>query len=268
MNNYNYNKTASNYEKSAIIQKDASKLLFDLLNLQKNEDVLDLGCGTGNITSEIRTFTNGRITAIEPAIEMLNTARLNYSNKKIEYIHTSAENMNLSNEFDVIFSNSVFHWLKNPELVLNNCINALRSNGKIGLQCPATPSYSNLFLNILEEIKGDFDLNYYFQHYKSPWFLLANEEEYRLFFEKAGFHVIQSSILTIEKNLSVEKVFRVFRDAASPAYLNQENYSINITENYKEDFLTTAKRIIDKKSYNGHLKLDSKRLYLIAKKKN
>jgi len=45
----NFSEISQKYESDSVVQKSASDILFDLLDIQAKDDVLDLGCGTGHI---------------------------------------------------------------------------------------------------------------------------------------------------------------------------------------------------------------------------
>lgn len=131
-NTTNFSKIASHYEKSSIIQKSAGEVLFELVKIKKDDDVLDLGCGTGQQTKKIRNITKGNVVGVDVATGMIDNANEHYSQFKILFEVSSAEEINYLEKFDVIFCNSVFQWFRQPVLVLKNCYRALRKNGKWG----------------------------------------------------------------------------------------------------------------------------------------
>lgn len=49
----NFNEISSEYESHSLVQKAASEVLFDLLKIQPNDDVLDLGCAFRSIRPPI-----------------------------------------------------------------------------------------------------------------------------------------------------------------------------------------------------------------------
>jgi len=53
-----FSKIASGYESKSLVQKFAGQVLLNLLEIKGNDDVLDLGCGVGNITGKIRKQAN------------------------------------------------------------------------------------------------------------------------------------------------------------------------------------------------------------------
>ena len=54
------------YRQTATAQKSAAERLFWMLGVERTDDVLDLGCGTGHLAQEIRVLTDGRVVGIDP----------------------------------------------------------------------------------------------------------------------------------------------------------------------------------------------------------
>ena len=53
MSEISFNTKAGIYERDALVQKSASEVLLGLVDIKKQEAVLDLGCGPGNVTRAI-----------------------------------------------------------------------------------------------------------------------------------------------------------------------------------------------------------------------
>ena len=51
------------------------------LGINSNTSVLEIGCGTGQLSNYFAINTNNKIVALDPTIESLNLAK-NFSNKK------------------------------------------------------------------------------------------------------------------------------------------------------------------------------------------
>ena len=67
--------------------------MIEQFDLDKGVSVLDLRCGTGNLTKILseRVGTEGRIVAIDPDKERLQTDRENYSASNIKYIEAGVQ---------------------------------------------------------------------------------------------------------------------------------------------------------------------------------
>lgn len=66
---------ASNYEQTGPVQKRASNILMDMLDISGQSNVLDLGCGSGGATKNIAALTKGRVQRVDISEGMINEAR-------------------------------------------------------------------------------------------------------------------------------------------------------------------------------------------------
>jgi len=147
----NFSEIAKRYEENSIVQTSAGEKLLKLLNIGEFEDVLDLGCGTGKLTAEIRKLTKGRVVGVDVSEGMIEEARKNASD--VEFIVKAAEEIDFKEEFDVIFCNSAFQWF-NPHKALERCFKALKPGGRIGVQAPAKKNYCPNFIKAIKEVKN------------------------------------------------------------------------------------------------------------------
>jgi trans-aconitate methyltransferase len=261
----NFTQISNEYEEKSIVQNDASVYLLNLLDIKENENVLDVGCGTGNITSRINNITNAKVTGIDPSTGMINEAQKKYSNVIFEC--KDAKNLNDKNQFDVIFCNSTFQWFnKNTENIIENFYNILKSNGRIGIQAPATKIYCPNFVKGIEAIKTDNRTKDIFSHYNNPFLFLDSSNEYKELFEKSGFKVKYSEIKSISSKYSPDETFNIFSSGAIIGYLNEDFYSVKLTQKYIDDFKDIIKDEICKQAKNNLVDLTFNRIYLLAYK--
>lgn len=86
---------------------ERSAPFFDLLNLVETKpdlSIIDLGCGTGELTSKLLDyFENSKVLGIDSSAEMLEksnhykTARLHFENRRVE------QQLEIDEKFDLIF---------------------------------------------------------------------------------------------------------------------------------------------------------------------
>lgn len=184
MDKVDFSKIASKYEEYSSVQKSAADILLKLLEIGDEDDVLDLGCGTGNLTRKIRKMTKGKVVGIDPSEGMIKEAKEKSKGLDITFEIKSAEEMDYKNCFDVIFCNSSFQWFKDPEKAVENCYRALRKGGRMGMQAPAKKVYSPTFIEAVEKVKKDPRTRDIFAYFKEPWFFLETSDEYKIYLRK------------------------------------------------------------------------------------
>lgn len=102
------------------------KGLLEFIPKNENQSILDLGCGTGTLTSQLVPFAS-RVVGIDSSSSMIDTAKKQYEN--IEFLVGDALNLPFEREFDVVFSNAVFHWIVDHNKLLQSVHKVLKSNG-------------------------------------------------------------------------------------------------------------------------------------------
>jgi trans-aconitate 2-methyltransferase len=133
-----YKWDAVDYARSSTVQQIWARELIAKLDLQGNEYLLDLGCGDGKVTAEIASkLPNGTVVGVDNSPEMIELAQSRFSEN--EFQNTSfhiadALNLNFNNEFDVVFSNAVLHWVADHSSVLRGVADALKPGGRILFQ--------------------------------------------------------------------------------------------------------------------------------------
>lgn len=118
----------------------------------KTDKILDLGCGTGTLTSQLAERCN-YVLGIDSSDSMIEEARKSYPN--IEFSTVDALKISYECEWDIIFSNAVFHWINDHNLLLQKIFKALKPNGKLICEFGAYGNISvieNGFKNALQKI--------------------------------------------------------------------------------------------------------------------
>ena len=269
MANINFSHVADVYEKTALVQKYASNVLRDLLDIKNGEDVLDLGCGPGNITREVALATRGRVVGVDVAPGMIEGARRGEAGSvKLSFAVRDAYELGFDSEFDIIICNSAFQWFSSPDEVLRQCQLALKKGGRMGIQAPATSNYCPNFVAAEKKIRCDPVTGPVFAGYASPWFFQESAADYAQLFERNGFKVRHSEIVREETNYSAEQVFKIYQSGAENGYLNQLNYQEPLTQEYIETFRSLVRQTIEEQAdENGMVTLVFYRIYLLAEKK-
>lgn len=100
-----------------------------------NKDVLEVGCGTGQMSLYFSIGTNNRVFALDPTIASINLGKT-FANqnkiKNIKFVNADIFDDVFENEvFDFIWSNGVLHHTKDPSKAFDVVSKYLKKNGYI-----------------------------------------------------------------------------------------------------------------------------------------
>lgn len=170
--------------------KDRTQPAIDLTNrIEALEpgSILDLGCGPGNSTKVLKDkFPNARIVGADNSEEMLSKARELYPNISFIYLDANGDLNEISERFDIVFSNACIQWLPNHHDLLPKLMKLLKPSGTLAVQIPLQTEhpvhiiinklvntekwsdkliprkYNNLtapeYYDVLSDISGDFEI--------------------------------------------------------------------------------------------------------------
>jgi len=101
--------------------------VIEWLNPQEGERILDVGCGTGQLTNKIHE-SGALVTGIDASTEMIRKAKENFG--YIEFFVKDASDFYFDSTFDAVFSNATLHWINKQTETLQCIYNVLRTDGR------------------------------------------------------------------------------------------------------------------------------------------
>jgi trans-aconitate 2-methyltransferase len=109
--------------------------LFALIKVREGLDVVDLGCGTGELTALLaRLLPHSRVLGIDSSAEMLAKAR-EIERPGLEF--RSGEIETVGGEWDLLFSHAAIHWVVDHHALISRLLAMLRPGGQLAVQTPA-----------------------------------------------------------------------------------------------------------------------------------
>ncbi|AHF99775.1 methyltransferase type 11 [Halostagnicola larsenii XH-48] len=115
------------YDGSHSFVSEYGEDLLEWLDPEPDERVLDVGCGTGQLTAKIAA-RGAEVIGIDQSEAMIDRARSSHSN--CSFIRADATEFDPDEPFDAVFSNAALHWISEQDAVLESIRNALRSGGR------------------------------------------------------------------------------------------------------------------------------------------
>jgi len=123
----NNNWDTTSYESKHAFVWQYGEDLLTLLNPQAGERILDLGCGTGQLTEKI-ALVGAEVLGVDHTPTMIEKARQNYPHLHFEV--GDATNFQVAQPLDAVFSNAVLHWVKSPAQAVACIHQALKPGGR------------------------------------------------------------------------------------------------------------------------------------------
>lgn len=127
------------------------KDLMACIKARPDMEVVDLGCGTGEMTRKLADGLPGStVLGIDSSAEMLGKAKqfetthLHFEQKTIEEQVYSGKN------WDLVFSNAAIQWVENHHELFPAIIKTIKANGQLAIQMPA--QHHNMLNRILADL--------------------------------------------------------------------------------------------------------------------
>ena len=126
---------AETYDATSVHQFNNGKLLIDLLEVEDGNAILDVGAGTGQLGAYVAQIvgSTGRVVGVDPLSARVEIAQRRCTGN-FEMRVGQAEDLSQfrDHSFDVVYLNSVFHWLSDKPRGLSELFRVLKPGGRLG----------------------------------------------------------------------------------------------------------------------------------------
>ena len=157
--------------------------LIELLAPKQGETILDLGCGTGDLSKELSDL-GVDIVGIDQSENMIAEAQKKYPD--IQFLVRDATELGCNNEFDAVFSNAMLHWIKLPKQALNCIYHSLKRGGRFVAEFGGKGNVQTITNAIIHELR---ESGFEYETEQFPWYY-PSIGEYTTLMEEAGFRVV------------------------------------------------------------------------------
>jgi trans-aconitate methyltransferase len=118
-------------ERHAFVYESSQDLVARWLDPQPGEEVLDLGCGSGELSAQIASH-GAMVTGIDASESMVAAARAGWPGAHFEV--QDARELPYREHFGAVFSNAALHWMGPLEPVFAGIHAALKPGGRLVLE--------------------------------------------------------------------------------------------------------------------------------------
>lgn len=245
-------------EWNAELYRDAHAFVFNhgesllsVLAPQRGERVLDVGCGTGELTAKIAE-AGAIVTGIDASPSMIDAAAAAFPSARFQVM--DAASLTFDNEFDAVFSNAALHWVKRAAEGAAGMAHALKPGGRLVLEMGGFGNVANLeraFATALREVAG--------VEFESPWFF-PSVGTYAALLEDAGLEVRGATLYDrptrLDGDAGLRNWYRMFL----------RNWLDGIGDEGTERVLTRAETLCARQRREGYWEADYRRLRVVAVK--
>ena len=178
--------------------------LLALVDVRPGLTVVDLGCGTGELTRQLAdALPDSDVTGLDSSPQMLEKAAA-YAGPNLRFVQ--GDQAGLSGEWDLIFSNAALHWTENHAELIASLYHRLRPGGQIAVQVPS--NHNHISHQIIRETAGEEPFQTILNGFQRYAPVLSIDEYARLLFncgadditvfEKVYPHILEDSDAVVE----------------------------------------------------------------------
>lgn len=177
--------SAGSYDTHARFVSDLATGVIDWLAPRPGERILDVGCGDGVLTSELRD-KGAAVVGVDSSGDFIAAAQARGLDARI----MDGEDLRFESEFDAVFSNAALHWMPQADAVASGICRALKPQGRFVAEFGGHGNVAAIVTAmraVCSRRDGDLAL-------ASPWFFPA-PQVYQALLERHGFSVKRIALI-------------------------------------------------------------------------
>jgi len=177
--------SAGSYDTHARFVSDLATGVVEWLSPKPGERILDVGCGDGVLTAELRDMGLD-VVGVDSSDDFVTVARARGLDARL----MDGEALSFGPEFDAVFSNAALHWMPKADAVVSGIARALKPRGRFVAEFGGHGNVAAIVTAmraIGERRGGDLAL-------ANPWYFPA-PQVYQALLERHGFNVKRIALI-------------------------------------------------------------------------
>jgi trans-aconitate 2-methyltransferase len=187
---------AAGYARISALQQAMAAEVLALLDLRDARSVLDLGCGSGRITSEIAArLPEARVVGVDASVEMIVYATEKYvgeARPNLRFEAADIRKVGFREEFDLVVSFNALHWIPEQSVALRAIHAAMKPDAAAQLRLVPKGERKSLE-DVLEETRKSEKWSSYFDGFHDPY-LHMTSEEYTALVAQCGLRTVSVDV--------------------------------------------------------------------------
>lgn len=144
------------YDRISGPHADMGTPALDRLELEGDERVLDVGCGTGRVTERLlERLPRGSVIALDGSASMLEEARRRLARfgNRVSYVQADLANppLPIDGAVDAAVSTAALHWVIDHDALFAGIGGAIRGGGQLSFQCGGEGNAAAMIEAVREE---------------------------------------------------------------------------------------------------------------------
>jgi trans-aconitate 2-methyltransferase len=115
--------------------------LFAMIDVRRGLRVVDLGCGTGELTARLaQKLLGSNVTGIDSSAEMLAQAQ-SLTGRRLRFEQQAIEDVR--GEWDLVFSHAALHWVDGHDALIPRVLSLVAPGGQLAVQVPSNHNHDS-----------------------------------------------------------------------------------------------------------------------------
>ena len=125
--------------------------LVHRIELTKPKHILDIGCGPGNSTSELKKrWPKAQVIGIDSSLDMITTASASYPDMEFKLVDAAKDLSTITDRYDIVFSNACLQWIPDHPRIFSEMMDLLNDGGVLAIQIPV--NFSEPIHKVIQQV--------------------------------------------------------------------------------------------------------------------